>query len=363
MPDDFRQSDLNGQEPDWDAFARFVADESTPADARAMEAWFAAHPADERVAASVKAHAVRAEQSANISVNVDAALASVRARMADSPAVAPAAPALTVVRGNAPKVASIPSAKPAKRWALVSFAAAATFFTAIGVMRWRGSADQGAERVIATRVGQRDSVTLSDGSKVVLAPGSKITVASGFDGGNRQVTLEGAAFFDVQHDAAHPFMVRAAGAEIRDIGTAFSVKTDATGNVSVAVTHGTVAVRQSTGSATSAAVELHAGDRGTLRGADVAVNRGSVNTDDIAWTRGQLTYRDTPLSEVQADLKRWYGLNLQVADSALSKKTVTMSAQPDSAHVISTIALLLGADAELHGDTVIFRLAGRSSTP
>ena len=33
----------------------------------------------------------------------------------------------------------------------------------------------------------------------------------------------------------------------------------------------------------------------------VAVARGTVTDDDMAWTRGQLAYRDAPLAEVQAD--------------------------------------------------------------
>jgi transmembrane sensor len=212
---------------------------------------------------------------------------------------------------------------------------------------------------LATQVGVRDSITLSDGTRVLLAPGSRLTVAEGFDGGTRSVTLEGAAFFDVKHDDAHPFTVRAAGAEIRDVGTAFTVKTDAKGGVSVSVTHGIVAVRDSA-VATEKAVELRAGDRGVLTGGEVAVARGAVTDDDLNWTRGELSYRDASLSEVQADLKRWYGLNLLVADTALARLTVTMPAQADSARVISTIAAALGADVEQRGDTVILRSAGRT---
>jgi len=153
--------------------------------------------------------------------------------------------------------------------------------------------------------------------------------------------------------------VLAAGAEIRDVGTAFTVKTDALGAVSVSVTHGVVAVRDS-GLARDKAVELRAGDRGVVSAGEVAVARGAVTDDELGWTRGELSYRDASLSEVQADLKRWYGLTLVVADTALARLTVTMPAQADSASVISTIAAMLGADAEQRGDTVILRSAGRT---
>jgi transmembrane sensor len=318
-----------------------------------MEAWFAAHPADAVLADSVKRHADAASASADVTVNVDAALASVRARF-------DAAPALTVVRGGAPRTAASAAPSGARRYWL---AAAAVLVTVVGVQAWRGSQGaSGAERTVATGVGQFDTLSLSDGSKVMLAPGSTITVAASFDRGDRRVTLTGAAFFDVQHDAAHPFTVRANDAEIRDIGTAFAVNTDVRGGVSVSVTHGIVALRNANTEAKSS-VELRAGDRGVLAGGNVAVTRGTVTDEDVAWTRGQLTYRDTPLSEVQADLKRWYGITLEIADSSLNALTVTMPAQPDSARIISTIAALLGAEAEQRGDTVILHSAGRSTTP
>ncbi|MBL0169558.1 MAG: FecR domain-containing protein [Gemmatimonadaceae bacterium] len=233
----------------------------------------------------------------------------------------------------------------------------------VGLRAWRsaGAVVQQAQ-VLATQVGQRDSLTLPDGSRIVLAPGSRLTVAVGYADGDRSVVLDGAAYFDVKHDDAHPFTVRARDAEIRDIGTSFVVKTDARGGVSVSVTHGIVAVRESSPSARPA-VELRAGDRGVVSAGTVAVTRGTVTEDEMAWTRGQLTYRDAPLSEVQADLKRWYGINMLVADSALLRLTVTMPVQQDSARVVSTIAALLGADAEQRGDTVILRSVGRGTIP
>jgi transmembrane sensor len=217
--------------------------------------------------------------------------------------------------------------------------------------------------VYVTQVGQRDSVKLPDGSTVVLAPGSRLTVASGFNSGNRDVTLEGAAFFEVKHDGAHPFVVHSRGAEIRDIGTAFSVKTDVNGRVSVAVTHGIVALRD-TSPGSAAPVELRAGDRGVLQAGTVAVARGTVTDEDMAWTRGQLAYRDAPLAEVQADLRRWYGIELQVVDAVLARRTLTASFRGDSAaQVVQVIALALGADVVQRGDTILLQPQGLGSTP
>jgi len=357
MSDEIRPTAASAPEADWDAISRFVAGESDAVESAAVARWLATHPEDAALAAIVKARAERSASRADVSVDTERALAAVRSRLAETRS---RTPSMTVHRGGAATHTAAP--RSARRWRGPLFAAAAALTAMVGIAQWRGGS-RATERVYSTQVGQRDSVTLPDGSTVVLAPGSRLTVASGFSSGNRDVTLEGAAFFDVKHDGAHPFVVHSRGAEIRDIGTAFSVKTDANGRVSVAVTHGIVALRDtSTGSA--APVELRAGDRGVLQAGTVAVARGTVTDEDMAWTRGQLAYRDAPLAEVQADLRRWYGIELQVADAALSQRTLTASFRGDSAaQVVQVIALALGAEVVQRGDTILLQPQGPGSTP
>ncbi|WP_373060605.1 FecR family protein [Gemmatimonas sp.] len=358
MSDPIRPSAASASEADWDAISRFVAGESDAVESAAVTQWLATHPEDAAVAALVKARAERATVRSEVSVDTERALAAVRSRMAE-------APSLTVHHGGA--TTHPIAARSASGWRGPAFAAAAALAAMVGFAQWRSgnaATERGAaQKVYATQVGQRDSVKLPDGSTVVLAPGSRLTVAAGFNGGNREVLLEGAAFFDVKHDGAHPFVVHSRGAEIRDIGTVFSVKTDANGRVSVAVTHGIVALRDaSAGSA--APVELRAGDRGVLQAGTVVVARGTVTEEDMAWTRGQLAYRDAPLAEVQADLRRWYGIELQVADAELARRTLTASFRGDSAaQVLQMIALALGADVVQRGDTIFLQPQGPGSTP
>lgn len=316
--------------------------------------------------ASVKSHVDQADRQGMGPVDVESALTSVRSRMGKS-AWADSKLAVVPGRAGAGHRQLAAPAKPVVRpqWTRWAMAVAAVAVVALSIRQWSGSGSGGSEaRTVATQVGQRDSVTLSDGTRIVLAPGSQLVVAANFDAGDRVVELIGAAYFDVYHDEARPFTVHAAGAVIRDVGTAFTVKMDDLGGVSIAVTHGIVAVGSTvTSDGPPATVELHAGDRGTVSAGNVAVTRGIVAAEDAAWIRGQLSYRDAPLAEVQADLKRWYGITLRVEDSALTRLTVTMPSQPDSASVVRMVATMLGAVAEQRGDTVILRSAGSGTTP
>ena len=374
----------NGHEADWDAIARYIAGESDPAESRAVLTWLDSHAGDAALVAAVQRRAGTVEARAALSVNVDGALARVRARMdADAHSVVAdaatvvidAAPRLRVADGGAardasgtrpssvPRIAAAPAGRRKMRaWQVAMLASAAAVLVFVARAR-RGDERASAEQVFATKVGTRDSVRLSDGSRVILAPGSKLTVAAGYGTTTRDVTLEGAAFFEVQHNEAHPFTVHANGALIRDIGTAFAVKTDEVGNVAVAVTHGVVALSGSN-SQSKASVELRAGDRGVVQGEQVAVSRGTVTEADVSWTRGKLAYRDATLLELQADLRRWYGVELRFGDAALAKRTMNIPFHADSAaDVIKVIALALGVDVVQHGDTVILQMPGRSTTP
>jgi transmembrane sensor len=242
----------------------------------------------------------------------------------------------------------------------VGFAVAAGLAAVATLTQFRTGSAPTASREYVTAVGQRDSVRLPDGTTVMLAPGSRLTVAAEFGRERREVMLEGAAYFDVRHDASRPFLVRTASADIRDLGTAFAVKTAEAGEVTVDVTHGIVALRALDDSATAA--ELHAGDRGVLARAAVTVRRGTVTAADVAWTRGELSYRDASLAEVRADLRRWYGIDLRVTDSTMAARTFTASFRGDSAAaVVRVLALALGAEVTQRGDTVTLQPSGAAA--
>jgi transmembrane sensor len=224
-------------------------------------------------------------------------------------------------------------------------------------------------------------------------------VPAGYNGTARTVTLVGEAYFDVPHDAARPFAVAAGPAVVHDLGTAFAVRRDDDGRVAVAVTQGAVRLALATPAAAddpaaqprlprssaqapaatggpiprspaSAAgrdsgVVLRAGERGLVApsattGRDWSAARVAGPAvrvaDDTAWTSGRLVFRDAPLPEVAGALRRWYGVELRVADPALAGRhlTATFHGEP-LPDVLRVVGLALGARLERRGDTVVVR--------
>ena len=185
----------------------------------------------------------------------------------------------------------------------------------------------------------------------MLGPASTLDVAAGFGASARSVTLSGVAFFDVVHDERVPFVVHTAQATMRDVGTSFSVHADVAGGTRVAVTNGAVDVAAGSGAGQS--VVLHAGDRAVATDGGVRLDRSAGSVDDLSWTRGVLVFRDAPLGEVSAGLRRWYGIQLVVTDSIIASRRLTATfdrGSPDE--VGSILATALGGSVRRSGDTL-----------
>jgi transmembrane sensor len=91
-------------------------------------------------------------------------------------------------------------------------------------------------------------VVLSDGTHVWLNSNSRIRYPQQFANDKRTVTLEGEAYFDVKHDAAHPFIIHTASIDIKVLGTAFNVQAYSPENgVEAILVRGKIAIGDSLG--------------------------------------------------------------------------------------------------------------------
>jgi transmembrane sensor len=345
-------SDSVSQPADWEALARFVAGESSRDEVAQLEARLSAQPADKTLMDSLAQVTQRMAAGIPPDLDVEAALLRVKARR-------------SVVDARPLKLEqSIP--RPGFAWRVPLSAIAAVAVFAIGIAGFLSLRDRptqqiapSAARMLATGIGVIDSLRLVDGTRVVLGPRSSITIAANYGVQRRDVEVRGDAYFDVVHDASRPFTILASGAIIEDLGTRFAVRTDAADGVAVSVSQGSVSLQ---GVNTNGhGIVLRPGDRGSvLPNGQTVTRRGT--SEDMAWMRGRLVFREAPLTEVIASLKRWYGIELKVSDESLAGRhlTATFSGEPPE-RVLEVIRLVLGADIERRGDTVIVRPAKGSS--
>jgi transmembrane sensor len=340
--------------PDWDAIARFLAGESPAEEAARTRQWLEEHPSDFDFVERVNAAAFEAPGD----VDVEAALHRVHARLDG----APAAPRLTVERGTPSRT----------RWRMITgaalAAAAAGVFAALSLRHEPSSSKSNTSGAVADRtdrsyrtaVGERDSVMLADGSRVILGPNSRLTVPEAYGAGARAVWLEGDGYFDVRHDATTPFAVHVGGAVVEDVGTTFTVESDDGDTTTVSVLSGSVRLRPSESSATAGAL-LAAGDRGAFAvDGTVRAYPHTVSASDSAWTSGRLVFNDASLPRVISELRRWYGVDIRLADSSFANRHLTTSFHGESIdEVLNIISLSLGARVERHaGSAVVYMHRG-----
>jgi ferric-dicitrate binding protein FerR (iron transport regulator) len=210
-------------------------------------------------------------------------------------------------------------------------------------------------RELATRVGERATIKLEDGSTVIVGPMSKLRYGKLVGVSERSLQLEGEAFFDVAPDPAHPFRVLADYATVQVVGTAFDVRAYPRDTVvQVTTARGKVALRSRISRDDGGGALVERGQRGTVDTSGyVRVVSGADVERDIGWTRGQLSYQLVPLDALLQDLGRWYDVDFALATPSLANVRVTItfdSATADDA--VTQLAALLDVPHSRRGRVV-----------
>jgi len=155
------------------------------------------------------------------------------------------------------------------------------------------------------------TVQLSDGSTVELNLHTELTYLNYKD--QRQVTLKrGEAFFKVQHDSSHPFIVRAGGGQTRVTGTQFNVW-KYQDQVKVTLVQGSVLV-SSAGSA--GGYRLGPGMQASYHKGDFEpqLAENSDYDNSLAWRNGKLVLDNLSLEQALPVINRYLDAPLLLAD-------------------------------------------------
>lgn len=171
-----------------------------------------------------------------------------------------------------------------------------------------------------TRIGSFSRIVLEDGSVIDLNTNSEVHVKLG---ARREVKLlRGEGRFQVAHDPARPFTVAAAGAAVRAVGTAFTVRLRDGEQVDVLVAEGKVAVAPPNSTASSP--ELAAGEAAVVLPNGVSVSRVEPQAlaRRLAWTSGRLEFRGEKLDEAVEEFNRYNRRQIRLSAASLGELRV-----------------------------------------
>jgi transmembrane sensor len=233
-------------------------------------------------------------------------------------------------------------------------AAASVFVYTTG--SFEGQEEQISETVLTTTADQQREVTLGDGTVVHLNQQSTVTVSSGYLRENRELHLEGEAYFEVAHHAGLPFIIHTDYSEVEVLGTSFNVKSNPeNGRIEVAVLEGHVSFRDSRENET-AKVILQKGDYAYL---DIASRQ--ITTEDfgvenyLAWKNREFVFHELSMDQVCVQLERFYEVSCEFEDEVIEKRRLTATFPNDDLdNTLSVIAYSLHLEYETDGSRVLW---------
>jgi ferric-dicitrate binding protein FerR (iron transport regulator) len=234
-------------------------------------------------------------------------------------------------------------------------AAVLTLFVGLGWLAYRYA---GQQTPVAQSPGQFLTLTttdkplnkiLPDGTKILLNRRSSLRYPAQFAANQRDVTLNGEAFFDVVPDATRPFRIQARRSTVQVLGTSFTVRAyDA--SVSVAVRTGKV--RFASG---RSAVLLTQNQQGVYVPSADSIRRSlQLNPNVFAYKTRQLVFEGTPLRDVVQTLNELYEVDVRLENAQLGncRLTTRFDNAPLEA-VLAVTAETLGLRVRREGQRVI----------
>ncbi len=189
------------------------------------------------------------------------------------------------------------------------------------------SAEKLAYNTLTVPYGKRFQVILSDGTKVHLNAGTSLKYPIKFIYGlNREVFLDGEAFFEVAKDAEHPFLVNSKGVNVKVLGTKFNITSYPEDDIiNTVLIEGSVEVyekNQNLNSKPSTILKPGYGAIWNKLHKNITVEK--VNIDQFtAWMHGRLILDEVSFANIQKKLERQYNVTFINNNKALNKRRFT----------------------------------------
>ncbi|MCI1350106.1 MAG: FecR family protein [Prevotella sp.] len=179
---------------------------------------------------------------------------------------------------------------------------------------------QFAKVIMEAPYGSQLDLTLPDGTTVRLNSCSRLSYSQGYGIVDRELTLSGEGYFKVHHSGKLPFIIKAKGLVLQDIGTEFNIrdyKEDE--QASVNLFHGSVEVHNEI--RPSKPVFLAPGECLTLNKRTGKVLKTKNDADmNSAQAMNDLNFINMRIDDIAKLLSRSYGIKIEVADNVRNRR-------------------------------------------
>lgn len=215
---------------------------------------------------------------------------------------------------------------------------------------------QFADVSVEAPLGAKTRLVLPDGSLVWLNAGSKIIYSQGFGVRDRNLWLNGEAYFEVEKNEKLPFAVTTKELDVTVLGTKFNFRNyDDDEEVTVDLLEGKVQLENHV--KTMDKCYLSPSEKVTLNkqtGDMVIIPSKTENVKE--WTNDKLLFDEMPLRDIVRELNRIYDVNICIMDDQLAD--VCFYAQFDKKvhsiyHVLDIITATNRLEYKMEGDKIL----------
>ena len=178
------------------------------------------------------------------------------------------------------------------------------------------------QQTITVPAGQRAQITLADGTKVWLNSKSTLTYASNFGRKERNVELDGEAYFEVAKDKDKPFIVKTKEQSIEALGTKFNVSAYPTDSLlTTTLLEGSVLL---TTQNLLHPMVLKPNEQFVYNKRTRSALLQQVDANRfVSWTTGYYYFPEQSLEAILYRLSHVYGVQFTVKSEALKRRTFT----------------------------------------
>lgn len=206
--------------------------------------------------------------------------------------------------------------------------------------------------IIVPRGGEY-TLTLVDGTTVILNSETRMRFPNTFVGTERKIFLSGEAYFDVTRDENRPFLVEFQGGKVKVLGTQFNVQAYLGQNTFATLVSGKVEVSSGRDS-----VVLHPGELCEIASVDRTLSvREADMMSVLAWKNGEFVFKDASLEQIVRALSRWYDTEIEYDASELQdmKFHIYMDRAKTLEEALQVISRMGEVTYEIVGEKVIIK--------
>ncbi|WP_134088668.1 FecR family protein [Olivibacter sp. XZL3] len=178
---------------------------------------------------------------------------------------------------------------------------------------------------IGVPYGKRSEVVLEDGTKVWLNAGSSLTFPEKFDNNEREVYLDGEAYFEIAKEAKRPFFVLSEVMKIQVLGTSFNLSSYADDDyTSLVLITGKVALLPSKDNSFEKQL-LEPGMEARFRKSQHKLLIQPAAETAVSWTNRRLLLNSMNLDEILKKLERFYNADIEISERLAIDETFSGS--------------------------------------